>query len=232
VGAQRCGTTWWHRVVCAHPGVCFEPGVHTKEVHFFDTLGGLDGLSAAEIERYHRYFPRPPGGGLVGEWTPRYMQDPWVAPQLAEAAPEVRVLVLLRDPVDRYASGFARGRRIAAERGLTGVDAELRERHIDLSMYADKVERLLETFGRGRVLVLQYELCRERFSDELRRTYQFLGLDPDQGPSPQPPREPRDRPLSEDERARLAELFEPDLRKLVKLLPGLELSVWRTAFRR
>jgi hypothetical protein len=232
VGAQRCGTTWWHRVVCAHPGVCFEAGIHAKEVHFFDTLEELDGLSAADVERYHRHFPRPPGGLLAGEWTPRYMQDPWVAPQLAQAAPEARVLVLLRDPVDRFASGFARGRRLAAERGITGTDAELREHHLDLSMYADKLERLLDAFGREQVLVLQYESCRERFADELRRTFEFLGLDPDQGPSPQPPREPRDRPMPEDERERLAGRFEPDVRKLAALLPELDIALWQSLNRR
>jgi hypothetical protein len=232
VGAQRCGTTWWHRVVCAHPGVCFERGVHVKEVHFFDALGGRKGLSAGDVERYHRYFPRPPGGLLTGEWTPRYIEDAWAPAQLAQAAPEVRVLVLLRDPVDRYASGYARGRRIAAERGVTGVEAELAERHAELSMYTDKVERVLQAFGRERVLILQYESCRERFAAELRRTHAFLGLDPGEGPAPQLPREPRDRPLPQGERERLATHFEPDVRRLTELVPELEIALWRNLFRR
>src|SRR4051794_28721229 len=39
VGAQRCGTSWWHRLIVAHPDVCFNRELHTKEVHFFDALG-------------------------------------------------------------------------------------------------------------------------------------------------------------------------------------------------
>jgi sulfotransferase family protein len=232
VGAQRCGTTWWHRVVCAHPGVCFEPRIHAKEIHFFDTLGDRSGLSPADIERYQRYFPRPPGGLLTGEWTPRYMQDPWVPGQLTQAAPDVRVLMLLRDPVDRFASGFERGRRLAAERGVTGIDAELTARHIALGMYADKVQRILEAFGRERVLILQYESCRERYADELRRTFGFLGLDSDQGPSAQLPREPRERPLPEGERERLGEVFAPDVERLQGVLPEFDFSLWPSAIRR
>jgi hypothetical protein len=228
VGAQRSGTTWWHGLITTHPGVCFERGTHVKEVHFFDTLGDRDALSSEDAERYHRHFPRPRGSQLVGEWTPRYMQDPWVPGQLAQAAPGARVLVLLRDPVDRFASGFARARRMAAERGLTGIDAELTTRHVELGMYYEQVRRVLETFDRDRVLILQYERCRERYDEELRRTYEFVGLDPDRGADAVPPREPRERPLPAAERARLAELFAPDVRRLSELVPDLDVALWQS----
>jgi hypothetical protein len=228
VGAQRSGTTWWHGLITAHPGVCFERGTHVKEVHFFDTLGDRGELSPEEVDRYHRYFPRPQGSPLVGEWTPRYMQDPWIAGQLAQAAPGAKVLVLLRDPVDRFASGFARGRRMAAERGVTDVDDELTKRHVGLGMYFAQVRGVLQAFGRDRVLILQYECCRERYDEELRRTHEFLGLDPDRGGGAVPPREPRERPLPEAERTRLAALFAPDVRRLSELVPELDVALWRS----
>jgi hypothetical protein len=228
VGAQRAGTTWWHRLISAHPGVCFERGLHRKEVHFFDTLGDLDRLSDADVERYARHFPRPPGDGLVGEWTPDYMDFPWVAHQLAQAAPHARVVILLRDPVDRFASGFARASRIAADRGIRGLEAKLAERHLERGMYFEQVRRFLEAFTRERVLVLQYEACRARRGEELQRTYAFLGLDPGLGPSPRElrARKPRERSLPRAETERLAELFAPDVRKLVKLFPELDASLW------
>ena len=45
------------------------------------------------------------------------------------------------------------------------------------------------------MLILQYERCRERYDEELRRTYRFLGLEPDRGGGAVPPREPREHPL-------------------------------------
>ena len=228
VGAQRSGTTWWHRLISAHPGVCFERELHRKEVHFFDTLGDRDRLPEVDIQRYARHFPRPPGGALVGEWTPDYMDFPWVAGQLAQSAPEARVLMMLRDPVDRYASGFARASRIAAERGIKGIEPQLAERHVERGMYFEQVRRFLEVFAPERVLVLQYEACRARRAEELRRTFAFLELDPSLGPAPDQlrSREPRERSLSRGERERLAERFAPDVRKLAKLLPELDLSLW------
>jgi hypothetical protein len=229
VGAQRSGTTWWHRLLTAHPDVCFERGLHVKEVHFFDTLAERDRLSPEDVERYHTYFPRPPGSQLVGEWTPRYMHDPWVPRQLAQAAPEARVLVLLRDPVDRFASGYARGRRLATERGLTPNDAELAATQAERGMYFEQMRRVLEAFPRERVLVLQYERCRAHQQAELGRTYKFLGLDPDRGPAGlQAPREPRERDLPADERTRLAALYAPDVRRLAELLPELDVALWKS----
>jgi Sulfotransferase domain len=229
VGAQRCGTTWWHRLISVHPDVCFKRGVHRKEVHFFDTLGDRNQLSDEQIERYGRHFPRPPGDQIVGEWTPEYMDLPQGPRQLAQAAPEARVLVLLRDPVDRYASGFARASRIAAEQGVEGIEARLVQRHIERGLYFEQVTRVLDAYSRDRVLVLQYEACRAHRNAELERTYTFLGIDPGLGPSSGQlrPRDPRERSLPAAERERLAAIFAPDVRKLAELLPELDVSLWR-----
>jgi hypothetical protein len=234
VGAQRCGTTWWHSLVAAHPEVCFERGVHRKEVHFFDTLGERELLSAEDVERYGRHFPRPADAGPVGEWTPTYMHQAWVPPQLAQAAPEARVLVLLRDPVDRYASGFARASRIAAERGIEGIEAELAEHHVARGMYFEQISRVLAAYPRERVLVLQYERCRLRRDPELERTYAFLGVDPERRPAEErlATREPRERSLPADDRERLGAIFAPDVRKLAALLPELDVTLWRSVANR
>ena len=228
VGAQRSGMTWWHRLISVHPQVCFERGLHRKEVHFFDTLGDRDKLSGAEIERYGRHFPRPPGDQLVGEWTPDYMDFPRGPRQLAQAAPEARVLVLLRDPVDRYASGYARARRLAAEAGIEGIEDQLVERHIERGMYFEQVRRVFDAYPRERVLVLQYEACREHRNAELERTYTFLGIDPELAPPEDQlsSRDPRERPLPVAERERLAVVFAPDVRMLAQLLPELDVSLW------
>src|SRR6185369_4053289 len=107
VGAQRSGTTWWWWVLISHPLVGFKRGLHTKEVHFFDALQDVEELEAEDIDRYHRWFPRLPGTA-IGEWTPRYMVDARTPHHIATAAPDTRIMILLRDPVDRYVSGYER----------------------------------------------------------------------------------------------------------------------------
>jgi hypothetical protein len=227
VGAQRSGTTWWHRVIVVHPGVAFQRGVHFKEVHFFDPLEGVDPLPAEYAERYHRHFPRPPGT-VTGEWTPRYMHDAWIPPQIQQAAPAARILVMLRDPVDRYISGAARQHRLAREAGRDGATAEEIADQEERGLYAGQMQRLIDTFGRERLLVLQYERCRESFTSEAHRTYEFLGVDPEFVPvAPNAaPRDARERDVTDAERRRLAERYAADVRRLAELLPEIDPELW------
>ena len=112
VGAQRSGTTWWTALIADHPQVA---RMVTKELHFFDDFAN-SGPSPDVARQYARYFPRPPGR-VAGEWTPRYMFDLWTPALLRRCAPDAKLLVLLRDPVERYRSHLARARKRAEQRG-------------------------------------------------------------------------------------------------------------------
>jgi hypothetical protein len=230
VGAQRCGTTWWYEQIVLHPRVTFEDGIHRKEAHYFDRLSGVDLLSPEQVEYYARYFPRPPSGQIAGEWTPRYLLYPWVPRQLAQAAPGTRVLVLLRDPVDRYASGLRwqsrllDGRPGAGNLTLEKIVRQQRRR----GFYAAQVERLLEAFPRDQVLILQYERCRDRFEEELARTYEFLGLDSafrpgQEGTRPEPS---AGNGLPDAERDELARDYAADVKRLIEIAPEIDASLW------
>src|SRR5690242_18385540 len=100
VGAQKSGTTWWSAALRDHP----EISIATKELHFFDSMETLDPRDCP-VDAYHAHFAGEPL--LAGEFTPRYMFDPWVPALLRVAAPEARLIMILRDPVDRYRSGIA-----------------------------------------------------------------------------------------------------------------------------
>jgi hypothetical protein len=227
VGAQRAGTSWWYQLIAAHPDVSFHRGVHVKETHFFDDLQDVEELDAALVERYHRCFPRAPGT-LVGEWTPRYMLDSWTPRQIASAAPDARILILLRDPVDRYASGFARSLRLARERGETPSEARIDLDQTARGLYNDQVRRVLHAFPREHVLILQYERCRVELEPELHRTHDFLGLAPGFLPVGERnlPREPRERSTARSERERLARVFAPDVRALLEVAPEIDPDLW------
>jgi Sulfotransferase family len=180
VGTQRSGTRWWWRLMITHPGI---ETAGPKERHFFDAYLDRE-FGAADRAAYHRLFPRPEGA-ITGEWTPRYMYDPWTPPLVAEAAPEAKILVLVRDPISRFRSGLGHEGRV--------LNRELRGGHRDhlltmiandelhRSLYGVQLERLLASFPEDRVLVLQYERCAADPAGELRRTYEFLGLDPEGG---------------------------------------------------
>lgn len=226
VGTARSGTTWWDELIHAHPDVHRAPGV-PKEVHFFDRF--WDGSwTDAEIERYHASFARPPGG-LAGEWTPGYMVDFWAPPLLRRAAPETRLLVLLRDPIERFRSGLT-----LTENRLTlsWTPRAAANGGFQRGCYADQLERLWQAFPREQVLVLQYERCVADPRGQLRRTFDFLGLDPAAAEVLTAPERRINATrvskstLSGAQRAALTQAFAPEVERLAGLVPELDLSLW------
>lgn len=226
VGAQRAGTSWWHGLIEVHPAV-HPLGLSAKELHFFDERW-RDDLTASDIRRYHRLFARPQGA-VSGEWTPRYMHDPWTPPLLRQAAPEAKILVLLRDPVARFRSGLAH----ASERGMR-VTPDLVTDTAARGLYWQQLTRLLHYFPREQVLVLQLERCRREPTTELAATHRFLGL------SPSPPPDDLLAPVNASQHRatshgwladELTRQYQPDLQRLARDFPEIDLTLWPSAAR-
>lgn len=238
VGTQRSGTTWWFRQIIRHPRVVAPWG---KERHYFDRFW-RDRFSAEDRDGYRRLFPRP-SGAITGEWTPRYMYDPWTPALLHEAAPEARILILLRDPWRRLVSGIAHEERVLSRflrdeegavsrhlRRARGDHLRLMIRHEALrrSLYTDQVRRIVERFDRERVLVLQYERCVQEPDAELARTFAFLGLDGPAGLTVErrslPPAQASGiaAAVEEEMRERLCE----DVGRLAALVPEIDTGLW------
>lgn len=221
VGVQKGGTSWWFELLLEHPDVYARPGI-PKERHFL-TRFCTRPFGPSEVADYHGWFPRTPGT-VTGEWTPDYFAYPWVAPLLAEAAPDARLLVLVRDPVERFRSGLTFRLAMGAPHTSATVADAVRQ-----GFYARHLRRLLEFFPTGQVLVQQYERCTADPGAELARTQAFLGLAPHE-----PPEIRREvnvsggRKVSLDPAAaaRLADLYRPDSLELAEMVPTLDLSLW------
>ena len=229
VGAQRSGTKWWYRAITDHPAVQRAPG---KELHFFDGYARRQ-VTEADVVAYHRMLPRPPGL-VTGEWTPRYMYDFWTPALLARAAPDAKILVLLRDPWARCRSGIAHEARVFRRelrgRQGAGLAATIAGQALSRSLYAPQLTRLFEVFDRTQVLVLQYERCVVDPEGELRRTYEFLGLEPI-GHVPSRLRERVGHssgagPPESDVPSWAAPAIARDAAELADLVPEIELERW------
>ena len=223
IGAQKAGTSWWSALIHAHPDV-HRAGDQPKELHFFDGYWEQP-FTDADVERYARYFPRPPGGS-AGEWTPSYMIDFWTPELVHRAAPQARILVLLRDPLERYRSGMAHtddmDRRSLGRQDAMGAFGR--------GLYAQQLRRVFAAFPREQVLILQYERCRADPQGELARTFRFLGLrevviDPAQFDRPVNATTARKVELGDELRAALTTAYAPDLAQLATLVPDLDLDL-------
>jgi hypothetical protein len=225
VGAQRSGSTWWYRLaVESHPQV-IRRDEQLKEMHYFDRFWNGE-VPVDLVERYHRFFPRPEGS-ITGEWTPRYMFDHWSMRLLREAAPDARILVILRDPIERFGSGFTTRRHLGITRGRR---LEELASAVARGAYSDQLRRVFDLYPREQVLVLQYERCLADATREMERTLRFLGLEP----VPESPEEPREQgrpprakaPLPPQIHDDLVARLRHDVRRLATLCPEIDVSLW------
>ncbi|MGL5828514.1 MAG: sulfotransferase family protein [Angustibacter sp.] len=228
IGAQKSGTSWWYSLLARHPRISPPKQADArlpKELHFFDRF--WDPLvDRAEIARYREYFPRPEGM-LSGEWTPRYLADPWTIGLLAQAAPNAKILVLLRDPIDRYHSGLTHSLAHGLPRhARTAAEA------VHRGFYGAQLRVVLQNFPKNQILVQQYEACRLNPQHELHRTLEFLGVEP----HPEPldfghivngaARKKVD--ITDDMRAALQDAYRADCLDLGELFPDINLDLWDT----
>lgn len=103
IGAQRCGTTWLTDLVTQHPLMDVPGG--KKEHHWLYRYGLMHDWSPEAREEYRRTFSHPEV--RMGEFTPYYLRSPWIVELTRDALPEsAPIFVILRDPIDRFASAL------------------------------------------------------------------------------------------------------------------------------
>jgi hypothetical protein len=194
VGAQKAGTTALARFLGKHPELGMSA---SKEVHLFDAPEYSTAWTRAEIDsRYGPQFEHCPAARRRGEATPVYLFMPEVAAQLARYNPDLRLIVLLRDPVERAISSHAMQRRRGFERwplwlALLAEPFRLRgcrdgrAEHSALrdhayrarGLYSRQLRNLLRHFPAEQVLVLQSGDLRDRHEWTLGRVFAFLNVD-------------------------------------------------------
>jgi lipopolysaccharide transport system ATP-binding protein len=249
IGAQRAGTTSLYDYLSRHPdvAVAVTPGDvwWSKEVHFFDYRfwRGLDWYRSCFPLASSRSIARRKGRDLVaGEATPTYLLHPAVPERVAATLPDVRLIAILRDPIERAYSHYqlmVRTRReklsfedaLDAEEGRIAGEVErmladpryksgaFRDHtYITRSLYADQVERWFEHFPREQLLVLGAEEFLTQPAETYERVLSFIGL------RPWRPQEfaPRNRatyaPIDPRTRARLEQRFAEPNARLFELL--------------
>lgn len=105
VGVQKGGTTALSHFLAVHPQLAMAEG---KEVHLFDAPDYSPHWSVDEInQRYSAHFNGVAAGSLHGEATPIYCYWPEIAPELKRYHAGLKLIVLLRDPVERAISQYA-----------------------------------------------------------------------------------------------------------------------------
>ena len=222
IGAMKSGTTWLHLLLAHHPQIL---PASRKEVHYFDNH--LQRGPLWYRAHFHTRFKLWRGSRrrrarmLTGEATPRYLAMPHIPKEAARLVPEARVLILLRNPVDRVWSHYWHRVR----EGVEDLDFEpaleqdgRHDGYLARSRYAEQVARWMDFFPRRNILILGSEETFAHPREGCARVLDFLGLQPHPKPDFAPVNTADYEPIPEHVRKRLAEYFEPHNRALYELV--------------
>ncbi len=195
IGTQKGGTTSLYNYLIQHPQVL--PAAQ-KEVHFFDFN------FHQSIDWYREQFPpqSPEKPMLTGEASPYYLFHPLVPQRVKDLVPTVKLIVLLRNPVDRAwshynhevrwgfeALSFAEAIAQEPERLAGEVEKMFADQnhysynhqhytYLSRGIYISQLKKWLKLFPREQFLILKSEEFYANPADILAKTLAFLGLSP------------------------------------------------------
>jgi hypothetical protein len=167
IGTSKAGSTWLFNALTIHPDVWL---ASNKGLYFFDTHydRGLD---------WYRQQFEGAEGRAVGEFSHSYLSSLDAPARIATYSPSMRLLVCLREPVDRAFSDYL---DLAKNNGFTGTFSEAIEQHprlLDRGRYATHLSRYLEHVPSSQLHVGLFDDLKTGAQEYADEVYDFLGID-------------------------------------------------------
>jgi hypothetical protein len=193
LGAAKAGTTALAAYLSQHPQIYMSP---VKEPHFFalenENPAFLDSGDAARAvtnwENYLKLFVESRGEKAIGEASTTYLHSEKAAKGIYDRFPNARLIVILRQPIERAYSAFVMYRRESREENeklLDAIDYEHLGKHyagesgvyLARGYYSQALMTYFDLFGRDNVKVYLYEEFRKQPQAMLDDLHSFIGVD-------------------------------------------------------
>jgi len=195
-GVPKAGTTALHAALVQHPDLFLS---RVKEPKFFLSDGRPPATGGpGDVQTYQEHvwrqadyealFDAAPPGTLRGEATPFYLYDLAAHDRIKSLIPDVKLIILLRDPVDRAHSNWTHLWIAGLEPEADFLSACRAEpdriaagwadfwHYLNLGRYGRQVEHLFRLFPREQVLLLRYRELKDAPAATLDRVCAFLGV--------------------------------------------------------
>lgn len=221
IGAMKCGTTSMYRHLDAHPEVWMSK---KKELDFFIAEKNYP----RGVDWYASHFACE-GAKAYGEASPNYTKYPEIAgvpERMHRLLPDVKLIYMLRDPVERtashYAHNYIKGAATDPVETLTPFEGN---HYVESSMYGLQLSRYLAYYPLERIRVITLEELRQKPQETLQATFRFIGVD--DGFLPADPSEVHHQTSSKAMRVALRQrVANPWLRRVLRWLPSRMLRRW------
>ena len=179
IGAAKSGTTALKTYLRNHPDIWMPE----HEIHYWNSL-----YKTKPVSWYYQIFKNKTEK-VVGEKTPNYIFEDGVAERIHDAMPDVKLIVLLRNPVLRAYSEYKMWRREGIEHSKTFKECVEKNtlqfrRYLRKSLYADDIERWKKVFSENQILWIKTEDLYHHRDETLKKVYDFLGVEYVDVPTP------------------------------------------------
>jgi hypothetical protein len=180
VGTTKGGTSTLYQWLRQHPDIALS---RRKELHFWCRCPDPELRAASTLDEYLAHFQT--AAPIVGEASPCYLYYADVASRLRTEFPDLRILVSLRDPVERFWSHYLMNE---IYRPTGAAPEEIVERNVregttnalddllGMGYYAQQLEHFQSAFGRSRIHVTFLEQIAAAPDATLSGILSFLGL--------------------------------------------------------
>ena len=168
IGTSKAGSTWIYSLLSRHPCVYMAPG---KGLYFFDEHYDQG------LEWYLSHFKVPDDKLVIGEVSHGYLYSRLACQRIAQFNPDTRLMVCLREPVDRAFSAYLHAVRNAQFEGSFEEALEEIPSLIERGRYATHLAPYIELFGRNKIHIAIYDDLvwnPEEFANQL---FSFLGIE-------------------------------------------------------
>lgn len=169
IGTSKAGSTWIFKVLSWHPQVYMYPG---KDLGFF----------TSEFERgwdwYLDNFKPEPAQEMVGEVSHSYMISQLARDRIRNCLPDAKLLVCLREPVERTFSQYLDGIKNGKFSGTLAEELENVPSLIDRSRYGTHISQYLEAFPRSQIHIASFDDLKAAPVQFAADMFSFLKVDP------------------------------------------------------
>jgi len=189
-GAPRSGTTWLYELLARHPGVYMAAPVRPEPKFFL-----IDDLYARGLAHYSAtWFAPAPPGRRCGEKSTNYLESAIAAQRIRRDLPSVRLVFILREPVERAWSNYLWSKMNGLENESFERALELEEQrqtklagqgrfsrphaYLSRGLYAERLQPWLALFPRENITCLRFEDILSDAAAVAARLHSFLALEP------------------------------------------------------
>jgi hypothetical protein len=190
VGAPKAGTTSLYHYLSQHPEVFMSS---PKEVNFFSYEELVqqnlyyDDFKVDNVDKYKKLFTHTKGEKAVGEASVSYLFYPKTPQKIKETIPDVKIIILLREPTSRAYSHYLMDYKLGlVDVAFEDIVYELEEntksnlfyqQYISLGLYYEQVKRYIDIFGKDKIRIYFQDDFKNDPSSIIADICDFLGVD-------------------------------------------------------